>query len=487
MRTKLSLVIGGVLVWFFSALAPLAAQPVETRSNYMGVDWTTSWNNEANWAAVTPYAFEPFDSLGGEIDQISMAHDNNYLYIFFDEGSEFAFDAGNQNIYFDTDLNPATGDTNDFWWWQTSMGGVGAEHSMYGWAIWHHGDTAWTGDVVDNSVSNAGNHLIQIHRSKLGNPTSFNWVGRMFGIDDYYPNEGTHHQYTAQPLPTVTAFGRDWTVTEAAHRDNPAILSDVAGAPDSLTLTGVFGRDTNAITPITVEVGTRVSYDFAITNEQRDPIGDGPSNWIGDAFGAFSSSADDSSNANLLSVRTGVAGGDNPPPRIQYNDVDLGELGFASLEGYPLENGVHIEWLFTTENEAQVSVFSPDGNTLLGPVYVDEIEEGISNIQGFRVNLFDSEQTMTITNFMVSVGLDGDYNGDGNVDAADYVVWRKNDGSSAGYNLWRANFGNTPGSGAAAGTSPSLGAVPEPSSLMLCGLLFAVLIARPDRTGRFFA
>lgn len=36
----------------------------------------------------------------------------------------------------------------------------------------------------------------------------------------------------------------------------------------------------------------------------------------------------------------------------------------------------------------------------------------------------------------------GDFNCDGSVNAADYVVWRKQDGSQAGYNEWRSNFGN---------------------------------------------
>ena len=40
----------------------------------------------------------------------------------------------------------------------------------------------------------------------------------------------------------------------------------------------------------------------------------------------------------------------------------------------------------------------------------------------------------------------GDHNGDGRVDAADYVTWRSNPaghGGNPGYTLWRANFGNT--------------------------------------------
>ena len=42
---------------------------------------------------------------------------------------------------------------------------------------------------------------------------------------------------------------------------------------------------------------------------------------------------------------------------------------------------------------------------------------------------------------VVAVGLAGDYNLNGIVDAADYIVWRKTDGTPAGYDKWRANFG----------------------------------------------
>jgi hypothetical protein len=73
-----------------------------------------------------------------------------------------------------------------------------------------------------------------------------------------------------------------------------------------------------------------------------------------------------------------------------------------------------------------------------------------------------------------SLGLPGDYNEDGTVNAADYAVWRDGgspDDSQAGYDLWRANFGN---SGSGAGSA----AVPEPACMALgiiglLGLVFA--------------
>jgi len=71
----------------------------------------------------------------------------------------------------------------------------------------------------------------------------------------------------------------------------------------------------------------------------------------------------------------------------------------------------------------------------------------------------------------------GDYNGNGVVDAADYVVWRKNPGGfpADAYAIWRSYFGQTPGSGASAMVSA---AVPEPATIMLFILAAAAVSAR---------
>src|SRR5262249_36559926 len=47
-------------------------------------------------------------------------------------------------------------------------------------------------------------------------------------------------------------------------------------------------------------------------------------------------------------------------------------------------------------------------------------------------------------NFRISVvaTLPGDFNHDNKVDAADYVFWRKNQGTQTDYTVWRRNFGN---------------------------------------------
>jgi hypothetical protein len=63
----------------------------------------------------------------------------------------------------------------------------------------------------------------------------------------------------------------------------------------------------------------------------------------------------------------------------------------------------------------------------------------------------------------------GDFNQDGTVDAADYVVWRDIDNTPDAYAIWRANFGTSllAGSGAAIPSAEPLPAVPEPSTLMI--------------------
>jgi hypothetical protein len=85
----------------------------------------------------------------------------------------------------------------------------------------------------------------------------------------------------------------------------------------------------------------------------------------------------------------------------------------------------------------------------------------------------------------IEVALPSDYNVDGKVDAADYVIWRKRLGTfaalpndttpgsvqSVDYSAWRANFGRTTGAGSAVVST----SVPEPAT-SACAAIFVVAI-----------
>ncbi|HEY4233076.1 MAG TPA: hypothetical protein VGM76_06605 [Lacipirellulaceae bacterium] len=90
----------------------------------------------------------------------------------------------------------------------------------------------------------------------------------------------------------------------------------------------------------------------------------------------------------------------------------------------------------------------------------------------------------------------GDYNHNGIVDAADYAVWRDTLGKSGinlaadgdgdhdvdidDFNVWKSNFGMHAGSG-----SGTIGAIPEPGTLVLILLGMVVLAARSGREWYF--
>jgi hypothetical protein len=93
-------------------------------------------------------------------------------------------------------------------------------------------------------------------------------------------------------------------------------------------------------------------------------------------------------------------------------------------------------------------------------------------------------------------GIAGDYNHNGVVDMADYVLWRNTKGQTGSglaadgnndnvvndldYSFWRARFGNTSGSGSGLGGA----AVPEPGLLSLIVCAIGALLCSAPRSNR---
>jgi hypothetical protein len=119
------------------------------------------------------------------------------------------------------------------------------------------------------------------------------------------------------------------------------------------------------------------------------------------------------------------------------------------------------------------------GTDAIRSFFIDSVEQstGTWGAIGSVVLGADHESALiTGTGWLNVMGatLAGDHNGDGVVDAADYVAWRKLDeGNAQGYTDFVAHFGESN-----LGSGGSLSAVPEPSSLIVaafavCGIMMS--------------
>lgn len=162
--------------------------------------------------------------------------------------------------------------------------------------------------------------------------------------------------------------------------------------------------------------------------------------------------------------------------------------------GIPAGNAFHVAFTLVTANSYDL-VLSPIGG---GTPYFSQTGAPLAGtadiaINRLRVSAYgtgsstDGSKELFFDNLVVSGPIPGDFNNDNVVDAADYVVWRKNGLDANAYNLWRTHFGQT-GSGSAAPTPSSGSSVPEPTTLTLTVMVvLARIILRPSTSRRRLA
>ncbi|HJS09199.1 MAG TPA: hypothetical protein VJ809_16130 [Pirellulales bacterium] len=160
---------------------------------------------------------------------------------------------------------------------------------------------------------------------------------------------------------------------------------------------------------------------------------------------------------------------------------------FLVVDDDPLDDG--FQWTIGTQVNFDVS----DVEEIRAVMFLGDFiqnnnltDAGSIWVDNLMLEVFANEAAMLATPNpnsapVESEGLPGDYNGDGSVDAADYVVWRKNPGAfggdPGGYNTWRMNFDVPDGAGSGLGAS----AVPEPTALVFafsCLVMCAVACRR---------
>ncbi len=202
--------------------------------------------------------------------------------------------------------------------------------------------------------------------------------------------------------------------------------------------------------------------------------------------------------ANITSLSVGIGYDPANPSYINYIRWDPQTANVLSLEGtVTIVNGVvtSIDLESTIEFQFMVLentlITEPGTFKITGNRFDGYVQYVVPNTEGKRL-IWDFAGTLTtVTPQAVLVG---DYNSNGFVDAADYVIWRKTlgtnydlpnralgitgDVSPDDFTAWRASFGNITGA-SASGAAETFSAIPEPTGLSLvvistvisCGML----------------
>jgi hypothetical protein len=266
-----------------------------------------------------------------------------------------------------------------------------------------------------------------------------------------------------------------YSVTRAS-----VLIFDITGISNNQIVNSAYGDNITAATVGSFSYGAAQGFTPNVTVDYGPAS---PKLWttqFGDLTNVLISSSPD---PNLLIVTFTAANGFNV--RLHSFDVAGWTPGFSldptinSVKVFDGNNNV----LFTQTNPT-ISITSHRPFTFSTPLAAQVLKVQIDalNVDSDDIGIDNIKFSQSITGQNP-----GDYNGNGVVDAADYVVWRKNNNTNnalpndnglgtpigqSHYKLWRNNFGAAAGNGAGANANA---AVPEPATLAI--LLIGVLAA----------
>jgi hypothetical protein len=225
----------------------------------------------------------------------------------------------------------------------------------------------------------------------------------------------------------------------------------------------------------------------------------------GEIFVSFLFRKDQDGGTSGDNVELALADGTTQVVRVGSTSDDKFFLGLSvgagnAVVGDPLEFGKsYFVVLKGVSSEVGNDLFSASFYDLAGSVPLTEptawdlvwATSSFAVLDNIRLALgnnatgsFDEFRVGATWEVVAVPGLTGDFNGDGKVDAADYVVWRKGLGTThtpEQFDEWRANFGATMGGGEAATSGGGQSAIPEPDTglMLLAGLtLYWITSAR---------
>ncbi len=331
------------------------------------------------------------------------------------------------------------------------------------------------------------------------------------------PTTWTPSEATTGPVGTITNLATPYPAT-LIDNSTTLQLSTTTGTLDLFgTSTAGFGG--TRLNGVMVKDGatTLLALDFGRPGQPSSPtqatytalLGDTSQSTFSQAVGAFNVSLEgqgfyNTTSTNLDPVDASVR---DFYRDYYYNNATAPGPGVKlTVDGVTPNTDYDLTlWSYDADNFSPTpTTWTPEGATT-GPV------GNITNVRApFPTTLADNRATIRVRSTTTSLqikgtttggsggtrlngfelsiatlGVDGDYNDDGTVDAEDYVIWRKNAGTtntlphdpSGGtigtqqYNTWRAHFGQS----AASGTNNFGSTVPEPSTIL--GFLWLALFA----------
>jgi T5SS/PEP-CTERM-associated repeat protein len=305
-----------------------------------------------------------------------------------------------------------------------------------------------------------------------GNVTVSNGGRIDTGNIELAPTGGTATLTLTDPDSTIIQSGAS-TITVGHATDGSAVLNVQNGA----TLTSGTGA-------INVYATGQINLESGAVFDARGPINmqSGDFNFIGGTLHV------DAFNGNLVNEggtlapghsigATAVIGNYTQRPaaalEIEIGGIFPGDWDVLSVEGNAgLEGTIEV-------------VLVDDFEPVLGNSFTI-ITTNVGNVGGqFDTELFPTFNGLTfdviynpksvVLQVVEATTLLGDFNADGIVDTADYVTWRKTDGTSAGYDNWVMHFGESLSGAGGNNDNPS---VPEPASLTLLLVAAEIVIAR---------
>ncbi|WP_425399461.1 beta strand repeat-containing protein [Aeoliella sp.] len=310
------------------------------------------------------------------------------------------------------------------------------------------------------------------------------------------------------PNTTYTVYANFWDATGSSWQvqagDTPGNLTLYANPGDNVAdaTAGVLTSTLIHTSELSTAAGNRTLYSAPLGEYMTD----GSGNLVVYIDDKGTDEGDNRTFYDGLSYNSGVTNVFGGGETLSVNgdlslnsdgslDLDIGAVGLDSISVTGtalLEGTINVNLVGDApEDGMQYTLLTADGgiSTPLG-----SLDFGSGLPDNFSASYNEALTELILT---FSAGLDGDFNGDGIVNLADYTVWRNNLGNpdesvltnngddlngvdTGDYDLWKNNFGAT--AGALNTLQGNQAAVPEPgAACLLVGLLGlgAIQLRRP--------